>query len=149
MLYKNIYFFRYCTWLDVQKMAKMCVSPPKWKCYLKLLLDLFLYVCKDSIKISKQTYFLRLSWNFFSGLFTPPEQWNGHSDHSVSNASGVMISLSKYFPIGTKFGTKIPQCTTLKCFFCFSDLSISMFFIEFFSFLRQPIFWGQLQTTSK
>ena len=50
--------------------------------------------------------------------------------------SCVIISLSKYLPISTKFGTHIPQCNTSGWFFVFFfEFSIFTVFIDFFSFL--------------
>ena len=50
--------------------------------------------------------------------------------------SCVIISISKYVPICTKFGTHIPQCNTSGWFFVFFfEFSIFAVFIDFFSFL--------------
>ena len=105
----------------------------------------FLYVHKDSIMLSKQIMFfspIELKLFFWTFQTSWTMKWPVtymsviviYWPFCVCNASCVIISISKYLPINTKFGTNMPQCNTSGRFLFF-EFSISVVFIDFFSFL--------------
>ena len=69
----------------------------------------------------------------------------------VCNASCVLISISEYLPMSTKFGANVPQCNTSGYFFVFffSNFKFLRFLLTFSVFWDLAIFWGENQTTSK
>ena len=72
-------------------------------------------------------YFLRLSRNFFLGFSDLPNNEITNNLYVCDSVilsfcdrfSCVIISLSKYLPSSTEFGTHVPQCITSGWFFVF------------------------------
>jgi len=119
----------------------------------------FLYVREDSIMVSDQTILfspieLKLFFWAFQTSWTP--KWPityvsvimWFCDRFVCVTLIVIISISKYLPISTKFGTNIHQCSTSGCFF-FSIYKFSQFLLTFSVFWDSQFFLGEIQTTSK
>ena len=102
----------------------------------------FLYVRKDSIMLSEQSMLfspieLKLFFWAFQTSWTKKLPITYMSvilwPFCLCNASCVIISISKYLRISTKFDTNFPQFNTSGSFFVL--FSIFTIFIDFFSFL--------------
>ena len=120
------------------KIGLKCVC----KCSLKLSLDLLLYIRNNSNMLSEWTMlFAPIELKLF--LFAFQTSWTKKLPITymsvilwpfcLCNASCVIISISKYLRISTKFDTNFPQFNTSGSFFVL--FSIFTIFIDFFSFL--------------
>ena len=108
---------------------------------LNVVCVIVLYVQKDSFMVCEKTLLLSLIelQLFFWGFHTWTTKWTPYMSvilrlFFVCIAKCVTISMSKYLPISTNFGTKIPQCNTSRCFFLFFQnlfFRVSSTFLDF------------------